>query len=175
MQEFLIQLHEEDGSEDLTWLVNAVCFEQAAIIAWNERRSTFGGPEQMPEWAKPINISMEVNDNVIHVCDVSLKNAGIDIPRENIIELIHHKESDFLRRALFSYYSTEQCDVMDTADRDYLKQAFAEYIGAKQWPCFSDTGTAIERDFAEKIIAAENAGKIGLSDHMKQVMKLMAQ
>ncbi len=170
MQEFLIRFDSADDTS-LTWLVDAVCVEQAAIIAWSLDVGVFGGPEKMPEGTTVVSLPLEINDNVVHVCGAVLEDRGIVVTREQIISMI--KGDDDLRRALFTYYADSKCEGMDTADRDYLTDAFTtQILGATRWPCFMDHNSDIEREFATKMLAKHEDKTIVLSDDLIEAMKV---
>ena len=172
MQEFLIRFDSADDTS-LTWLVDAVCVEQAAIIAWSLDVGVFGGPATMPEGTTVVSLPLEINDNVVHVCGAVLEDHGITVAREQIISMINGNED--LRRALFSYYADSKCDGMDTADRDHLTDAFAaQIIGATRWPFFMDHDSEIEREFATKMLAKHENKTIVLSDDLIEAMKARA-
>jgi hypothetical protein len=164
--EYLIRLRDQDGSEGLTFLIDAPDLPAAEALAWTQQQLVFGGPMDMPEWAKPESLSTEITANMIETCIATLRGSRFIVGEEQVRAMIAAESS--LRRALLTYYIGEAEADMDTADRDYLKDAFARTVlGVDGWPSNGDSD-AVHAQFITAAQSAIDSGKIGYEEKRRR-------
>lgn len=73
----------------------------------------------------------------ITACIEALENWGnIEVTAEQVVDIV--KDSEFIKE-LHQWYPNEHNNSLDTADRDWLFDIFANHLGFPQWPLNMDT------------------------------------
>lgn len=89
----------------------------------------------------------------VSLCQKAIENwNGFTIPTEEIRVILETNSHDVVKTLEYWGYS-EDGQSLDTADRDILHDAIAEYLGFTHWPCGIDSDKAWAEQFK---LALEN-------------------
>lgn len=102
-----------------------------------------------------------INDNMAKACQYDLNRlSGVDVDLVDIKTIL--STDKFLYDLLNESYDFSTYDGsrgLDTYDRGYVMDAFAQFIGGDYWPCNGEHGSDREQNFIELLIKYSNGEK----------------
>lgn len=90
-----------------------------------------------------------ITDNMVIACqNVLIEYASVNISIEDVKTILEYTPG--LVKDLSEYYDFDKSQSgcgFDTADREWLMDGFAKFIGASHWPTYGEIGSEHESNF----------------------------
>ncbi len=100
-----------------------------------------------------------INEFMIETCKHEIASwAGINITDQDM-KTILEGDTELVELLIEFYTFDKEVFSLDTADRDYLFDGFARFIGGTHWPCYGEDGSDYSKNFTNLLVAYEEKVK----------------